>query len=166
MSLAVWWRKWPVLTWIGKTAASRTTKGLTLKALLRAAAWYTAPIAAASSALMFFPSSSLHWKKYYRSRYSQSNMLNQNTSQWQSRIIVQIVEQKLWNGRLFKWQQHISGQHLLPNSFEQHFLNPGDTRGATNQNHLLNFLLWKDLKKTKLIYNSKTIYSTSLLIIL
>ena len=40
-------------------AASRTRKGLTLNALLRAAAWYTAPMAAASSALMFFPSSSL-----------------------------------------------------------------------------------------------------------
>lgn len=48
------------LTWMGKIAASRTRKGLTLKALLRAAAWYTAPMAAASSALMFFPSSSLH----------------------------------------------------------------------------------------------------------
>lgn len=47
------------LTCIGKTAASRTRKGLTLNALLRAAAWYTAPIAAASSAFMFFASSSL-----------------------------------------------------------------------------------------------------------
>ena len=62
------------LTWMGKRAASLTRKGLTLKALLRAAAWYTAPMAAASSALMFFPSSSL-WGKIYTitHRYYQHN---------------------------------------------------------------------------------------------
>lgn len=59
----------PGVTWMGNTAASRTTKGFTLKALLSAAAWYTAPMAAASSALMFLPNSSLRSEKQQASAW-------------------------------------------------------------------------------------------------
>lgn len=140
LSPAAWGSECPALTWMGKTAASRTRNGLTLKALLRAAAWYTAPMAAASSALMFFPSSSLHGKIHnYNCRYSQANhtcfisVFSEHVSVdtmwklWRNAVICA----HFWKWKLFRWVWHLSGWHLLAHSFKQHFLNLGDTRGAT-----------------------------------
>lgn len=111
--------------------ASRTTNGFTLKALLSAAAWYTAPMAAASSALMFFPSSSLGDKAAALSIW-----------EWPLPALLPVAGQ-------LTAPCLPPTPYSLAHSLQQHLLNFGNTGGPTYQDHLLNLILQKGRVKCR-----------------